>query len=600
MAGEYSKRRYVFLVTAILLTLALFGYALGTPAFLDETPRIERARMDYGAALGGTLELKASDAAGYWVREKDIRQHLDASFGKRSTEVYAPLWPHFVESTLLGPLSLSLPLLRLLQLILHILTAYLLFNIAFRLSRSESVAWLAGLIFVLHPCHAFPVTTMAGSPVLWSAALALLSWELHNRSKDKGKLTWFALAAYILAVLSDYSALLLPFLFLWQDSRGIEGDQRLKRAALHIKHFLIAMLALGLLRLTWPMESGFYSIEWWWMMRPLASYSFWALNLLQSMFYFFAVIPPIPMLTVVTSWQIALALIISLGFFFLVPFFAWRYKSALVGNGFAAFVVFAVGLTGSISTPEVSYLPSIGMTLVVAGLLGRLLNASGMWRRLWRWAFLIVIVFYLPPSIYHIVQAQAIWRVGGETSQVLAQRLVKEYPNPDQDETIYVINSWPGAYFFANRVHGLYGRDDIKVRILTVDPNVSTDGTPLPEDLYAAKLSEFFLASRGVDELKAVFDKKAKLNAELDSSLFFLTLMEWGPQFRFSQLAKEESFRTDLFTVNSSGQGKYDMTNRLSFEFHDTEKAAEFLRLKDGDWSRMYSPHRLKAPSPKN
>lgn len=425
-----------------------------------------------------------------------------------------------------------------------------------------------------------------------AALFSLAAIEFFERRAERRIFMRLSVAAFVLACFSDMTVILLPLYMLWRAYTGVKGDDRVRNAVLSIKWLLLAAVLMVVLRVAlWPSESGVYSLEWWYFLKPFERFSFWLLTLLQMLFYYFAIIPPVPVsLTAISPGQWILALILSLVFLAVVPYLARRLADGTISGAYMLFWIFTFGLIGSLNSFEASYLPSLAISLALGGLAARILQHTGRWARVMKWVALLLLLFYLPPSLVHTVNAQAMWRLGGKTEQGLAERLMTVHPTPVKDETLYLFNVWQGGWYFDRRLRTLYDREDIKVRLMTVDPFPATDGSPLPQDLFTSKLSEIVSALRGVNELEVSFEGRDKLKAHMLSGCFFSNIMDWSPQYVFSFPPSGETYNHADFSARALTFDNRNMPTELEFVLKNPEAPAAFFLLEDGEWKSIERP----------
>lgn len=120
---------------------------------------------------------------------------------------------------LLGPEPFSFILLNVL---LHILNAWLVFNIARKLSLSALAAWTGALVFLLHPMHVESVAWVSERKDVLYTLFWLLSWNAwlnYSITNQQGKYKFYALTLtfFILACLAKGMAITLTGVILLTD-----------------------------------------------------------------------------------------------------------------------------------------------------------------------------------------------------------------------------------------------------------------------------------------------------------------------------------------------------------------------------------------------
>ncbi len=145
------------------------------------------------------------------------------------------------------------------NVLLHGLVSALVVLVAARFGAGPPAAFLAGLLFAVHPVHVESVAWIVGRAELLAAALALLAILAHGRPGDRRPLPRVVLAAllYGLAAISKETALPLPALFFLLDLHD-RDPRRLQRALLRLAP---AALACGLVVLARWQVLGRFSPE---------------------------------------------------------------------------------------------------------------------------------------------------------------------------------------------------------------------------------------------------------------------------------------------------------------------------------------------------
>jgi len=123
---------------------------------------------------------------------------------------------------------------HLTNLLLHILAALLFHGVAATLSGSARTAFIAALIFALHPVAGETVNFIAGGRnTLLSACLALLSLLMYLKNRRL-----LAIAAFSAAIFAKEFALLLPLVFLFH-------DYLLKREKINFRGYLAYLVPIA-------------------------------------------------------------------------------------------------------------------------------------------------------------------------------------------------------------------------------------------------------------------------------------------------------------------------------------------------------------------
>jgi tetratricopeptide (TPR) repeat protein len=100
------------------------------------------------------------------------------------------------------------------SVIMHLLVTWLVYVLARKLTGEFTTAWLAALIFGVHPIHHEVVAWVSGTTESLFAITFLLAFLAYLRSLEGDKAKWMmvSLAFYVLAVLSKETAIVLPAL----------------------------------------------------------------------------------------------------------------------------------------------------------------------------------------------------------------------------------------------------------------------------------------------------------------------------------------------------------------------------------------------------
>jgi hypothetical protein len=103
---------------------------------------------------------------------------------------------------------------HLIALLMHLLVTWLTFVLAKKMTGQFTTAWLAAVIFGVHPIHHEVVAWVSGTTESLFAILFLLAFLAYLQSREESKGFWMTLscAAFALALLSKETAIILPAL----------------------------------------------------------------------------------------------------------------------------------------------------------------------------------------------------------------------------------------------------------------------------------------------------------------------------------------------------------------------------------------------------
>jgi tetratricopeptide (TPR) repeat protein len=148
------------------------------------------------------------------------------------------------------------------NLVLHSINAGLAFYAVWLLTKRNIIAFIAGILFAIHPIKADSVAAILGQGELIMAFFALLSiicyLRYHNLHKDtqniaqktnlnnpeNTKYLHLSLLFFVLAVLTKFTALALPFVFLLIDNAN-NRQQQIKKWTEKIGFFILVLVGLG-------------------------------------------------------------------------------------------------------------------------------------------------------------------------------------------------------------------------------------------------------------------------------------------------------------------------------------------------------------------
>lgn len=120
---------------------------------------------------------------------------------------------------------------HLLAVAMHLVVTWLTFVLVKKLTGQFTTAWLAALIFGVHPIHHEVVAWVSGTTESLFAILFLLSFLAYLQSRQASKVLWMTIACslYALALLSKETAIVLPalvFVHAWIEYAPSENEIR--------------------------------------------------------------------------------------------------------------------------------------------------------------------------------------------------------------------------------------------------------------------------------------------------------------------------------------------------------------------------------------
>ena len=281
--------------------------------------------------------------------------------------------------------------------IVHAINSALLFAVVVRLLRRREVAFLAAMIFALHPVHVEAVTIISHRKDLLATLFAFASLYCYLRKSDS--IVWYlcSLPLFGLAVVSkEVAAVMLPFAFLAADVTAGAGPlrQRVRRGLPYVAVFIgAAVVALVWLGFARQLSTYFTSInarvisrgraDSFLQMVPIVPWTFcyYTRLLLVPWHYCLDHAVPLPLPWINVYWLIAGAIPAA-------ACLACAKCPSLrrgVGFGWAYFLLIAlpvlnvIPLSRHFITERYVYHPSAGMCIVLATLLA----AAWPGRRRW-------------------------------------------------------------------------------------------------------------------------------------------------------------------------------------------------------------------------
>jgi protein O-mannosyl-transferase len=288
---------------------------------------------------------------------------------------------------------------HVLDLLLHAAVTLLLYLVLKKLLESVSqgamVAWVAALLFAVHPLHTEAVDSISARSELLAMAFLLGAWLLHLYDRPI-----LALVAFLLALLSKESAAAFVPL-------ALAGDYARGKFKSILRYASVVGLALLYVGVLWKAQGGKFgekSVTF--LDNPLAhlpaslrilnalriSWKYVGLDLYPAALSFDYSYNAIP---VYASWRYglfaALGLLLVLGLLLWALYAGkreWFLAGAMYICGFAVTSNLLIA-TGTIMGERLAYLPSAGFCLLIALIWLHLANRY----RNTAWAVLVVLLF---------------------------------------------------------------------------------------------------------------------------------------------------------------------------------------------------------------
>jgi protein O-mannosyl-transferase len=291
----------------------------------------------------------------------------------------------------------------------HVLATYLVFRLALSLTRDRGTAFLAGLVFGLHPAHIESVAWISGVTDPLMAALFLASLLAYLQFLEESRRIWLgaAVAAFGLALLVKETAMVLPFLLAicvwprdpngtgasrylpgWQETRSLLLFPVTAAAYLLARRFALGGISPESASISWTsMILAWPSVVWFY-----ARHLIWPFGL--SEFY------PVPTVAHVASGgfvgSLVLVSLAAVGLWLIVR---WVRGAKATRCGLALLILplfpalYLPALTaGDVLHDRYLYLSSVGFALLVALVIQRLADRFGSRAVLVRWVIAGVLV----------------------------------------------------------------------------------------------------------------------------------------------------------------------------------------------------------------
>lgn len=402
-----SKNRIISVITLFfILGFFIYGNVINGKFFLDDSVNI--VANNYIRGFTHLKEIFSQDSvAGSGFHLPWYRPMLLLSYA-----VDYSLWG-------LNPIGY-----HVVNILLHIFSAVLLFFIVLKLFKKTSIAFLSGFIFLIHPVQTEAVSYVSGRADLLLVFFLLISFFSFlyltdtSNTKNKAKFLFISLTTFILAMLSKETAVIFPaLLVLYCLALKHEGYKISKSELLLLAPYAVLATVYQILRITILNFNNTYSsfgqdlayrILMFFKTLPLYWQKLvWPINLR----YHYETQLPIKHLDpqVIISILIIILLVILLKFYrvhrkLLLFGFGWFFISMGPASGILIPINFIIG-------ERWLYLSAIGLFIVIAVLIVKLLDYLSQYKT-WKTIIILLLIAYASFLIILGIKRNLVWRDG--------------------------------------------------------------------------------------------------------------------------------------------------------------------------------------------
>ena len=379
---------------------------------------------------------------------------------------------------------------------LHIFVALLLYWLAQLLFHNQAVSLLSAILFISHPIHTSAVTYVAGRADPLAALFILSSVIFYIRYAQKEKRTSYfsSLFAYLCALLSKETGLIVPLLLLAYDSLYKSKNRVTLKSHLPFLSLGLIYIVLRKSVLNFPVTIGFVGKTSFLqripvMFKSLAMYFGKLLVPLNLHMEYERIIPSMADIQVILGMALAAML-------FLVAII-YRKTEKLISFSLAWFLINYLPVSNIYPlnvffAEHWIYLPSLGLFILVGWVIVRIYEKG----RLFRYFVSLMLVFLLSLSFYLTSKQNQYW----ESAEYFYKRTLQFAPQSAK------------IYFRLSRLYYRKGMLDKNIENLNKVVEISPDYLVAYEDLAASYVE------RGQPDQAIAICHKA-LNRGLDSDI---------------------------------------------------------------------------------
>ena len=151
------------------------------------------------------------------------------------------------DTTIAGQSSM---MYHLTNIVLHIITSLLVFQILLKLGIKKSISLLAALVFAIHPLNVNAISWIVGRNDLLLAVFSLASFFFYMRFKEIDDISYLylSISAYFLAMLSKEPGVLIPIVIFLYEALICSKDRPKLKNLYSLLYFMLPALVYLALR----------------------------------------------------------------------------------------------------------------------------------------------------------------------------------------------------------------------------------------------------------------------------------------------------------------------------------------------------------------
>lgn len=458
MLYEHKAKKYLLVFIVLALTVIAYSNSLNNYFFIDDFIHLDRSRPSEMNKLLTSWELTSEDMKQSWWVSPDMRVTYFRPMVSLSFYLDRHLWGS-------NPFGFHIS-----NLLMHLITAILVFVIANKLTSNFSISFLSMSVFLLHPVHASAVQWISGRTSIIMTLFYIFAFYCYLRYSDcrERKFLWSSLLMlfFSLSLLAKEAAITLPILLITFEIYFIRKTKRAYKLIGLIIGVLLIYLSIRFLFVPFSIipDPYFAQVE-------ISSLPILALRLILYLFSCFLLLPILPFHNLFV-WSNYPVLLIIGSLLLTIIFLAVR-KS--LKNKLMLYFTFWFFFTLILILPfmmgqRLAYLPSVGFSIISGMLISHWMEYSTRKLRMVKkciFAFSLITFAFIIFVQGLILTDSAKYQ---HTFNVELSKIMKLYPNR---KNIYLLNSWMPASFWLNYSQKYYSDHyNCNIKILFMDPKV--------------------------------------------------------------------------------------------------------------------------------